>query len=291
MVMNVLERLKLEAEDVLGITRQRKGQVSSSERVGNVQEAVSNSYTISEPLFARFEEFQERELQGLLDLAKIAYRNGKKGLHITSDEDNLIFDIDGLEFGETNFLLTATNATKDIQRLEALRSVATQLASNTKSPSSIAEIFASDSFVQIKKAMQAADQAMQKYEMSMQQGQQQAAADLEEKRIAWEKEQIAREEVQQQLTRESNERIAALRAAGQEEETTIDQVDLVGLTKVGNDRFKEEQKHTIDREKLSIEKNKIKTDEKLKNRELDVKEKEIETNLKIAKENKGKYDK
>src|SRR5678816_4353764 len=56
--------------DLVGMNPQRLGQVGSSAGRGVTQEAVQASSEISEENFARFEEFEEREVQGFLDISK-----------------------------------------------------------------------------------------------------------------------------------------------------------------------------------------------------------------------------
>lgn len=89
-----INRIKQEAEELIGISRQRKGNVNSTDGLGVNQEANYRSSLITESYFAEYDEFQETEFNGLLDHSKFAYRNGKKGQYISSEGRLALLDID-----------------------------------------------------------------------------------------------------------------------------------------------------------------------------------------------------
>ena len=69
----LLQSVKMEWEELVGISRQRKGQVQASDGIGATERAVFQSSVMTEELFRRFDKFTEREFNGLLDTAKVAY--------------------------------------------------------------------------------------------------------------------------------------------------------------------------------------------------------------------------
>ena len=68
----LLQSVKMEWEELVGISRQRKGQVQASDGIGATERAVFQSSVMTEELFRRFDKFTEREFNGLLDTAKVA---------------------------------------------------------------------------------------------------------------------------------------------------------------------------------------------------------------------------
>lgn len=89
-----INRIKQEAEELIGISRQRKGNVNSTDGLGVNQEANYRSSLITESYFAEYDEFQETEFNGLLDHSKFAYRNGKKGQYISSEGRLALLEVD-----------------------------------------------------------------------------------------------------------------------------------------------------------------------------------------------------
>ena len=84
-MIDLMATIRMEWEEAVGITRQRKGETSASETATANQESVFRSSVITEEMFRKFEKFEEKELQGLLDCSKIAWVNGKKDMYINSD--------------------------------------------------------------------------------------------------------------------------------------------------------------------------------------------------------------
>lgn len=68
-LINVIQYVKGELEELTGINRQRKGQSMASDGKAVTERAIFQGSTITEWTFYRFNAFQEREYQGMLDLA------------------------------------------------------------------------------------------------------------------------------------------------------------------------------------------------------------------------------
>ena len=77
--------LEYMAGGVSGVTRQREGAVEQYEYVGNVQRSVIQSSTITESWFYSHGEVKQKVLEGLCNLMKIAWANGKKAGMILGD--------------------------------------------------------------------------------------------------------------------------------------------------------------------------------------------------------------
>lgn len=95
-MMNLLEYIKNDIGETLGISKQREGQISNRETVGGVERATLQSSHITEWLFAIHEDVKRRVLDCVLDTAKIA-SNGEnlKFRYITSDLAQQTIEIDG----------------------------------------------------------------------------------------------------------------------------------------------------------------------------------------------------
>ena len=72
--INLLEFIKLEMSEAVGITRQREGQISNRETVGGVERATLQSSHITEWLFVKHEDLKKRVLEAFLETCKIALK-------------------------------------------------------------------------------------------------------------------------------------------------------------------------------------------------------------------------
>jgi len=192
----LLQAIKAEWEEMIGISRQRKGQIKTSDGVGTTERAVFQSSVISEELFRRFEAFIEKEYQGLLDTAKIAWREGKKMTYVTSDLRTAMVNIDPEDFQESEYGVFVKNTSREQDKLTQMRNMALSFAQNGSEPSTIAEILDSNNFSKIKGYLQDVEdkrKAMQEQQEQMQQqmAQQQSAAQkqLQDEKQAFEAQQ------------------------------------------------------------------------------------------------------
>ncbi len=157
--IELLRAIKEEWEELLGISRQRKGQVMASDGTGSTKSAIAQSTAITEEIFRKFEKFEQKEMQGLLDISKHAFRDGKKVQYITDDYRNAWLDIEGVSYQESEFGIFAKNSAQENQKMEQMRGLLQAMAQNGVGPKSIAEILDADNFSRIK---QLADKVEQK---------------------------------------------------------------------------------------------------------------------------------
>lgn len=102
--INLLEFIKIETSEVVGITKQREGQVSNRETVGGVERATVQSSHITEYLFMNHDNTKKRALECLLETAKEAQRGrSKKFSYIQPGFAQKIVEIDGDEFAENDY--------------------------------------------------------------------------------------------------------------------------------------------------------------------------------------------
>lgn len=148
--IQLLEAIKQEWEELLGVSRQRKGQIMASDGTGSTKSAIAQSTAITEEIFRKFEKFEQKEMQGLLDMSKHAFRGGKKVHYITDDFRNAWLDINGSEYMESEFGIFAKNSAQENQKMEQMRQLLQAMAQNGVGPQSIAEILDADNFSRIK---------------------------------------------------------------------------------------------------------------------------------------------
>jgi hypothetical protein len=182
MYTELLAFIKNEWEEVCGITRQREGQVNSSETVGGVERAVLQSSLITETYFTLFDQFRKRDLQGLIDYSKIAWINGKKSSFVMPDSTVPIYmDINGVEHCETEYGIGISDSSKEQERANTIKQLAQPMMQNGIAASAIAEVLDSDTISEAKVKLKAAERKLQEYEQFVAQQEQQANIALADK--------------------------------------------------------------------------------------------------------------
>lgn len=182
-MFDLLVFVKQEWEDILGISRQRKGNTFASDAVGNNERAVFQSSIMTEEIFRKYDNFVEKELNGLLDVSKVAWKNGKKASYLNSEYKQVLLDIEELEYAESEFSVFVTKASEEIEKLEMLRNLSLQFAQNGSRPSTIAEILDSKNFVEIKNKLREIETLEQEIASQQQQAELQMQEKIEQMKI------------------------------------------------------------------------------------------------------------
>jgi hypothetical protein len=237
----LLQAIKTEWEEMIGISRQRKGQVKTSDGVGTTERAIFQSSVISEELFRRFENFIEREYLGLLDTSKIAWREGKKMTYVTSDLRTAMINIDPEEYQEAEYGVFVKNNSREQDKLQQLKGLAQAFAQNGQQPGTIAEILDTNNFSKIKTLLAEVDskqQEMQQQQQQMQQQQQQAQMQAQQQMQA----------EKQQFEADQNERDRAVKVE-------LKKMDLAA--KMTTDADGNGRKDEIDKARLEVERQKV----------------------------------
>ncbi|MDC6350682.1 hypothetical protein PP178_03895 [Zeaxanthinibacter sp. PT1] len=163
----LLQAIKNEWEEFLGISRQRKGQIMASDGAGNTNMAVGQSNIMTYELFRKFSKFEEREMNGLLDVSKFAWKEGKQATYITPDYREGILDIEPSEFQEAQIGIFMKNSSKETEKLETMKQLAFSFAQNGSQPSTVAEILDLNNFAGIKEKVKEAELKQQAWEKSL----------------------------------------------------------------------------------------------------------------------------
>lgn len=267
--INLLEFIKMEMSEVVGITRQREGQISNRETVGGVERATLQSSHITEWLFVVHDDVKRRVLECFLETAKIAFKGrSKKFQYILSDNSMRIMDIDGDEFAEADYGLVVDNSqgTQELaQKLDMLAQAALQ--NQTLSFSTIMRLYNSSSLAEKQRLVEKDEQAIQARNAQAQQQQMQAQQQI----VQLENEQrLAEMQQKEQANIRDNETkiiVAQIQANSKEDgisepETDEDRANL-------REKIREfDEKMRLEKEKLSFEREKYSDDVRIKEKSL-----------------------
>ena len=267
--INLLEFIKMEMSEVVGITRQREGQISNRETVGGVERATLQSSHITEWLFVIHDDVKRRVLECFLETAKIAFKGrSKKFPYILSEGSMKIMDVDGDEFAEADYGLVVDNSQgtqKLAQKLDMLAQAALQ--NQTLSFSTIMRLYNSSSLVEKQRLVERDEQAIQERNAQAQQQQLQSQQQM----VQLENEQrLAEMQQKEQASIRDNETkiiIAQIQASNKEDgisepEDDDERADL-------REKIREfDEKLKLEKEKLSFERKKHSDDIRIKEKSL-----------------------
>lgn len=267
--VNLLEFIKMEMSEVVGITRQREGQISNRETVGGVERATLQSSHITEWLFVVHDDVKRRVLECFLETAKIAFKGrSKKFQYILSDNSMRIMDIDGDEFAEADYGLVVDNSqgTQELaQKLDMLAQAALQ--NQALSFSTIMRLYNSSSLAEKQRLVERDEQAIQARNAQAQQQQLQTQQQI----VQLENEQrLAEMQQKEQANIRDNETkiiVAQIQANSKEDgisepETDDDRANL-------REKIREfDEKMRLEKEKLSFEREKHSDDVRIKEKSL-----------------------
>lgn len=276
--INLLDFIKLEMSDVVGISRQREGQISNRETVGGVERATLQSSHITEWLFYMHEDVKKRALECFLETAKIALKGRTlKFNHILGTGAIQISEIDGDEFAENDYglIVDSSNATQELNsKLDMLAQAALQ--NQALGFSTIMKLYGSCSLAEKQrmveaneKKLQEQQQQQQQQQMEIQQMQIQQQAATEQARMEQEYKIHSEDNETKILIAEINsqaeaDRLALMNKDYAEEDvyTQKDKAELAEQIREFDLRLK------LDREKLEHEKSKAKKEQALKSKQI-----------------------
>ena len=266
-LINLLEFIKMEMSEIVGITKQREGQISNRETVGGVERATLQSSYITEWLFVQHEDVKRRVLECFLENIKTSLKGrNKKFQYILSDATMKIMDIDGDEFAEADYGLVVDNGkgTQELsQKLDMLAQAALQ--NQTLSFSTIMKLYSSSSLAEKQRFVEKDERTIQ--ERNAQAQQQQLEAQQQIAQIEMEQKQAELEQREQANIRDNETKImiAQIQANNKNDDGIVEQ------------EFSEEAKASLMEkirefnEKLKLDRDKLELDKKKHEDEISVK--------------------
>lgn len=174
--IGLMEAIKQQARDRIGITPQRLGDINASAGKATTEEAIFRSYNVSEDLFASYFEFMQAEYQGLYDLSKYAWKDGKRGSYMKNGNQLVEYFINPESHQAADMGIYVVVDSAEDKKMEQLKANALTFAQNEQSPATIAEIINSENYGEIldklrdleRQADMRAQQAMQAEQQAQQ---------------------------------------------------------------------------------------------------------------------------
>jgi hypothetical protein len=257
---------------LVGVSRQREGQQTSSELVGSVERSIQQSAHITEYWFYKHSECKRQVLEALVDVARLAYKDGKKINYISDDMGRVLLDLNAEDFALCEYAVFVSNTTKDTRAVETMRSLAQAMLQNDKiSAAELATIMVTDDMASLKRTLETAEENRKAFEQQMAQEQtkqveMQIQAQAQETQAGRDHESMENE-----LDRINKLEVEALKIEGQLAQASM------ATPEQGDDGNLEERK-------LSLQEQKQREELKLKKEALELQRKKLLQDLKLSKE-------
>lgn len=189
-----LRIIKQEWKELVGITPNREGQMqNSNDGKALMENSVFRSSVMTEEWFAEYEEFEQRDLQYLMEISKHAFNEGKKAMFINTDRRKVLLDIDPELFCYSDYLTRVSNSGKDLEDLERAKGQAQAMAQNMQGKMTpVLKVLRSNNISQLIIEMDKIEADFDAQQGQMQQAQQQSEQaiqkskeDIVDKELAW----------------------------------------------------------------------------------------------------------
>ena len=178
----------------VGITDPVLGQTSVSERVTNNQQNLVQTSHMLEPYFDLHNHIKRNVLQGLVDLAKVAYATSEKK-HISYLLDDmsmemLQMDINLLDESTLGLFMEDSSMSEEIK--QTIQQLAHAAMQNQKIElSDVLKVIKQDSIQEAEEALLVSEELRAEREQANAQASEKAKAEAQQKQIDWEKEKMS----------------------------------------------------------------------------------------------------
>jgi len=148
-LIDLQNHYKQEWDDVIGVNRQRKGQTYASDAVGVTERATFQSTVITDMIFNLFEEFTEKEMQGIIDFSKFVNVNGVKAMYNDDVYGNEVMNIDPNTYCNAELGIFMESSSEAITSKNKMEGTITAMLQNQVKPSTIAAIIKGNSIAEM----------------------------------------------------------------------------------------------------------------------------------------------
>jgi len=279
------QQMKMECWELVGMSKERMGNVAASQTATGTNTAMQQSYTQTEPLFVAHEYVTGQLYQAIVDASVYIESNNDESTisYITSKGDSAFIKVNGTDISMRDLHVYLTNRPEDVKMFNEIRLLSQSIIQNGGSVYDVVELYSHKSQRQLKKVFkdlkdkqeaQIATQNQQKQqELDQAKGQfEQTLQDAERVRL----EVQANENYESQLDRINKKEVATINALKNNENAIEDKdgdgiADALQLTSLTDSRNKAtndynakmsdiQSKDSLQRAKLAVDREKLQVD-------------------------------
>lgn len=282
----LLQEIEQTAKNQVDMTPQRYGEIANSAGKGVTDEAIARGSMGSVIVEFMMDCMRERDYARDMDYTKLAWIDGLDTSYRDEEGNIKYVSLNVNNHIYADYIIKAKNSVKQKEKLDQLKQFAFSAAQNDNPMMAIAAI-AGDNVEAITKLIKQYNDQKQAHETELHQLEQQNNQMLQEFEL--QKIQVKGEEDRKTKELEGliDSEIELIRA---DANMISYNADVSETAKQAGLQRLESMRNQVEREKIQVEREKAMLDAASKAEDRRIKEKDIETKLKIAKTNKNKYD-
>jgi hypothetical protein len=301
---NLAAQLKMECWELVGISRERTGNIAATTTATGVNTALTQSYSQTEPYFVQHEYVLNQLYQAIIDAAQ--YIEVSKPLstmsYVNTFGEEAFMAVNPLDIKSRDLKVYVTSRAEDKRIFDELRQLAQPMLQNGASVYDISVLYTTnsvrqmkDTFKALKEQQEAFTQQQQQLEQQKLEQQQQIAQAQMQQAEQQHRETIINENYNKELDRINKEKVAIINALGRGEtaggDSDTDGVfDALEIEKYSFEQAQAEKEYNTKIQEVNQKKVEHNDKMKLEYDKLKEKEKDRISKEKIAKTNKNKYD-
>jgi hypothetical protein len=279
------QQMKMECWELVGMSKQRMGNITASETATGTNTAMQQSYSQTEPLFIAHEYVLGQFYQAIVDAALYIESAKEESTlsYITGEGESAFVKVNGADLRFRDLKVFATNRPEDTKMFEELRALSQAVIQNGGTLYDVVELYSTKSMRAMKKTFKEMrdrmlaqqDQTAQQAQQQLEQQAQQAQAQLEQAAALHESD-IANQNYQNELDRLNRKEVALIQALRNNDKATAD-VDNSGVAdalEITNQAMQQQkaqqdyqtkmteiaQKNQIELEKIRVAREKLQVD-------------------------------
>lgn len=170
--LEFIQYIKQEYWDTIGMNAQRYSDVGQNAGKGTTETAIVRSAIITAELTRQFDKCLEKDYQGLVDISKLAWVNGKTGKYVRSDGSEAFLKLnadDVLYHTNSSYGVFVKDAFDNTEARDAIRALGQPLVQNGAPASAVASLWSTNSVTKLVKIVEKAEILNQKQQAAMQQ--------------------------------------------------------------------------------------------------------------------------
>ena len=279
------QQMKMECWELVGMSKQRMGNVSASETATGTNTAMQQSYSQTEPLFIAHEYVLGQVYQAIVDAALYIESAKEESTisYISSEGEAAFVKVNGTDLRFRDLKVFATNRPEDTKMFEELRALSQAVIQNGGTLYDVVELYSTKSMRAMKKTFKEMrdrmiaqqDQQAQLAQQQLEQQQAQAEAQLQQALQMHQSDQ-ENQNYQNELDRLNKKELAVINALRNNENATADVdgngiADALEITNQANARSKAQQdfqskmadiasKNTLALKKLQVDRESLQVD-------------------------------
>jgi len=311
--VNLIGFIKQQMDLISGVNEYRQGDIKGDANVGTSNMGWSASNSMTEKYFALHNSFKRDCMQRLLEVAKYVWKQNPKKVQYVGD-DMMVEVVNSYdEFCESEYDIHIDDGPNTQELMQALNQLAhAGMQTGQIKFRDLIEIYKKDSISSLARYLEEAQDKVVQEQQEQQQAQQQhekelaaQQAELQQQALQLEYAKLDREDTNRQLDRENKIQLETIRGMAYAQDQDINQNDIPDILeqnkvailqqKQAFDEVQKDREHqlkyAVEQQKNSIEMQKMDLARQEMQTKKEIEKMKTDTALRIAKENKNKYDK